>query len=487
MRNRNFTSFAVVAAVASVSMQLPSVRAQTAPTPNTLHVAIPAYIFSDDLRGWESIADRGSVTPVAVINPRNGPNVFRGTRCENFTPPNDPGTGPNLSGLRFDDDFVSPRFPNDPKLETSSTSYLATLEQQFVRRAQALSSGGITTYGYVWSNTNGADSGCGRTVAIVGEEIDLYRQKYGVTNVFFDDASGVCPNDTRRAMSDLARSKGAKVILNPGSPSGACLANEADVVVNFEGPPASYFAARDAVIANTSLMRRTNPNVKMWHIIYAATDADIEAIVAQAQVSSDYLFITDDTTQAHGCDRGNSNLDSLYGTWPIVRQDVPACAGRANGSARTWSSIVDSITRSAVPPSTTSTPSTTTATSTVAPASIVLTATPTTTAIPSTAIPSTAIPSTAIPSTAIPSTAIPSAATPSTATPSPAATAPPITSTTAPRAVVAATTTPQTKIRPVPSYATIPKSARSGAAKKPTTRKKVPPKKKTTRSRVAKR
>lgn len=33
-------------------------------------------------------------------------------------------------------------------------------------------------------------------------------------------------------MTDLAHSKGAKVIVNVGSPGGACLATQAEVVVN---------------------------------------------------------------------------------------------------------------------------------------------------------------------------------------------------------------------------------------------------------------
>ena len=77
----------------------------------TLQVAIPGYIFSDDLRSWEQIADRAASIPIVVVNPRNGPNVYAGTRCDGFTPPNELGTGPNLSGLRMDDDFVSTKFP----------------------------------------------------------------------------------------------------------------------------------------------------------------------------------------------------------------------------------------------------------------------------------------------------------------------------------------------------------------------------------------
>lgn len=314
--------------------------------PARLHVAVPAYIFSDDLRGWEAIIDRASVTPVAVINPRNGPNVFAGTRCEGFTPPDDPGTGPNLAGLRLDDTFVSARFPNDPTLNPASNTYLATLEQQFIRRAQAMSLSGISVFGYVWSNTNGADPGCVRTPAIVSDEIDRYKQRYGIANVFFDDASASCPNNARRALSELARGKGAKVILNAGTPADSCLANEGDIVVNFEGTPAAYSAKRDALIANATLLRSTNSLVKIWHILYGATDSELPGIISQAQLTSDFLYITDDTTLVHGCDRGTSNFDALFGTWPIVRQDIQACANRSNGSANSWSSVVDTITQS---------------------------------------------------------------------------------------------------------------------------------------------
>jgi Spherulation-specific family 4 len=341
----------VLASAALVALVLSS-RPSTgvAQSLSSLRLAIPAYIFSDDLRGWEAIIDRASLTPIAVINPRNGPNVYAGTRCDGFTPPNDPGTGPNLAGLRFDDDFVSPHFPNDPVLVATSPNYLATLEQQFIRRSHALSASGIEVFGYVWSNTNGADAGCVRTPAIAADEIDLYRQVYGINNVFFDDASPSCPNDTRRLMSEVARSKGARVIMNPGTVAGTCLANEADVVVNFEGSSSAYFAANGALVANATVLRQANANVKIWHILYGVADVDVVGIVSQARNMSDFLYITDDTTQVHGCDRGTSNFDALYGTWPIVRQDIAACTGRSNGSAFTWSSIVDAITRAPVVP-----------------------------------------------------------------------------------------------------------------------------------------
>ncbi len=349
MRSRLLVSslLLLVVSASMVLMQQPSVAQRS----RYLQVAIPGYIFSDDLRSWELIADRSAFIPIVVVNPRNGPNVYAGTRCDGNTPPNDPGTGPNLSGLRFDDDFVSPKFPNDPKLVTSQTNYLATLEQHFVRRSSVMAGNGIGVYGYVWSNTNGADPGCGRTLGIVGDEIDLYKRAYGISNIFLDDASGVCPNDTLRSMTDLARSKGAKVILNVGSPAGACVATQAEVIGNFEGTPASYFGAKDALIANASLLRAANPNIKIWHIVYGVNDAEISGVINQATTSADYLYITDDTTQALGCDRGNSNFDALLGMWPLIRQDVPGCASRLNGNPTSFAQVVTWISKGELPSS----------------------------------------------------------------------------------------------------------------------------------------
>lgn len=142
---------------------------------------------------------------VVVINPRNGPNVWAGTRCDGYTPPDDPGTGPDLTGLRFDEMFVSTLFPDDPVLVTTSPNYLATLESQFARRAGALNAAGIPTYGYVWSNTNGADPSCPRSTPIIDAEIALYRTRYGVRNIFFKrrlsrvPASASARNGRRRA------------------------------------------------------------------------------------------------------------------------------------------------------------------------------------------------------------------------------------------------------------------------------------------------
>jgi hypothetical protein len=109
MRSRLLISslFVLVAGASFLGSQQPS-SAQGA---RFLQMAIPGYIFSDDLRSWEQIADRASSIPIVVMNPRNGPNVYAGTRCDGFTPPNDPGTGPNLSGLRMDDDSSPRSFP----------------------------------------------------------------------------------------------------------------------------------------------------------------------------------------------------------------------------------------------------------------------------------------------------------------------------------------------------------------------------------------
>ncbi len=434
MRSRLLVSglLLLVVAASMVVSQQPSVAQRS----RYLQVAIPGYIFSDDLRSWELITNRSAFIPIVVVNPRNGPNVYAGTRCDGFTPPNDPGTGPNLSGLRFDDDYASAFFPNDPKLVASQTNYLSTLEQHFARRSSAMASNGIGVYGYVWSNTNGADAGCRRTVGIVADEIDLYKRAYGISNVFFDDASGVCPNDTLRSMTDVARSKGAKVIVNVGSPAGACVATQADVVVNSEGTSASYFGARDALIANAALLRAANPNVKIWHIVYGVADVEISSLINQATTSADYLYITDDTTQAHGCDRGNSNYDALYGMWPIVRQDVPGCSSRLNDNPTSFAQVVVAINRGEFPagggsattvPAVTATPApsttapltfapiaTATSTSTVAPvlltAPVIVSATTTSAAPVVTATTTLTTPTIAAP-TAAPSTSKPTTTT----------------------------------------------------------------------------
>jgi Spherulation-specific family 4 len=310
-----------------------------------LRIAVPAYIFSDDLRGWEAIIERAEVTPIVVINPRNGPDVFHGTRCDSYSPPDEPGTGPDLSSRRIDDpEFVTNLFFNDPPLIPSQANYQATLQLQFIRRVEALKSAGIEVYGYVWSNTNGADPSCPRGPGIIGLEIDRYRQVYGISNVFFDDASNQCPAAARTAHTDVAKAKGAKIILNPGSIAGTCLAAESDVVVNFEGSPNQYAAQALALNANALALRQADPSGKIWHILHSATDGDVEQIVNQAESAADYLYVTDDVSVAHGCDGGGSTFDSLYGMWPIIRGPEPACFTRFNGKAYSWGSLVRRIT-----------------------------------------------------------------------------------------------------------------------------------------------
>ena len=362
MRTYRYVRAALVAAFTAASLFVAGgsshVAAQTAqtPQPRRLRVAIPAYIFSDDLRGWEAIIGRAPDVSVVVINPRNGPNVRAGTRCDGYTPTDDPGTGPDLTGLRFDETYVSTLFPDDPVLVTTSPNYLATLEAQFARRAGALRAAGIPTYGYVWSNTNGADPSCPRSTPIIEAEIALYRTRYGVRNIFFDDASAACPHPLRRAMADAAHATGAGVIMNVGSIAGACLADEAEVVVNFEGSPTSYLAARDALDANAELLRQRHPAMRIWHIVYGADDTTVIPVIAQARRSADLLQIGDDRPQSHGCDLGTSTFDALYGMWPRIRADTTLCATRFNGSTLTWNAVVDAISASVrfVAPSATS-------------------------------------------------------------------------------------------------------------------------------------
>lgn len=346
------TKYVITASVAVIVATTMSATGGSLPTPahaaepRRLKVAIPAYIFSDDLRGWEAIIGRPGQVSVVVLNPRNGPNVRAGTRCDGYTPPDDPGTGPDLTGLRFDETFVSVLFPDDPPLITSSPNYLGTLEAQFVRRANALSAAGMSAYGYVWSNTNGADPTCPRSAPIIEAEIALYRTRYGIRDIFFDDASAACPSPLRRSMADAAHETGARVIMNVGAIAGACLADEAEVVVNFEGSPASYLGAREALDANAELLRQRNSAARVWHIVYGADDSTITPVIDQARRSADLLYLGDDRPQAHGCDLGTSTFDSLYGMWPRVRADTGACAGRFNGSTLSWDSVVDAISAS---------------------------------------------------------------------------------------------------------------------------------------------
>jgi hypothetical protein len=338
-------SVALSVALTGAASAQSSSRVAATQTP-ALKVALPGYIYSNDLRGWDTVLRNAKSIPVLVINPRSGPSVFRGIPCDTYEPPTEPGTGPNLSTLRTTDDgYVSPNFASDPPLVTSSPGYQSALQQQFQLRVNALRQAGIELYGYVWSNTSPADLTCPRGPSIVATDIAEYATRFGITNVFFDDASNTCPSPARTAHVNAARAVGAKVILNPGRPSDPCLANEADIVVNYEGFPDVYLASADQLRTNAAQLRQANPSVKIWHIVHSVTPTHHAAVIAQARTTADYVYLTDDLMVSHGCDGGPNPYDSLYGSWPIYRSLDAACATRANGNSIGFETFVADVFR----------------------------------------------------------------------------------------------------------------------------------------------
>jgi hypothetical protein len=147
---------------------------------------------------------------------------------------------------------------------------------------RALRAAGVRVLGYV-------PTGYGwRPVQTVLTDVNRYISWYGVDGIFFDEtASGASQLPHYRALARAARRDGARlVVLNPGVPPAPGYFELADVVVTFEGTPATY---ADAVEATPEWLRREPPD-RVAHLIYGATRAD--AVDALDGAAAGYLYAT---------------------------------------------------------------------------------------------------------------------------------------------------------------------------------------------------
>jgi hypothetical protein len=167
--------------------------------------------------------------------------------------------------------------PNSGPGTSVDSAYLTTVNQA--------KSAGIRVYGYTHSQYGA------RSVSLVKTEVDQYKNWYGVTDIFVDEASGAVTQIPY--YQDIAnyvhQSSGAKVVLNPGTTPDQGYMNVADAVMNFENSAAAYqFATFPGWVFNY-------PAEKFIHLVYDTPEASLSNILSLSRTrNAGLLYVTPD-------------------------------------------------------------------------------------------------------------------------------------------------------------------------------------------------
>jgi hypothetical protein len=125
-----------------------------------------------------------------------------------------------------------------------------------------------------------------RPIGDVRADIDLARVLYPeLDGIFVDEVSNSAPDYYGAVDACVTANFGPKAltIMNPGTKSPSSTYANADIVMSFEGTPASYRARADVV----------EPVGRAWHCIHDCTDAEVDEMIALAtRRGAGYLYIT---------------------------------------------------------------------------------------------------------------------------------------------------------------------------------------------------
>ncbi len=187
---------------------------------------------------------------------------------------------------------------------------------EWTKAIQEASAKGVKLVGYVdtgYLGTTGQRTRLGSMDAIdwmsqIQHDIDAWYTFYGssLTGIFFDQTQNACgPTPDSNAWAGLYRQlsdevdrlhPGATTVLNPGIGVPQCYEDAGDVIVTFEGSYESYIG--DPAVANpfTPLSWTPVDPMKIWHIVYGASDvAKMSEVVALSKSrSAGYVYVTDD-------------------------------------------------------------------------------------------------------------------------------------------------------------------------------------------------
>ena len=181
-----------------------------------------------------------------------------------------------------------------------------------IARAQAA---GVRVMGYVYTSYGA------RSAATVKADIATWKQFYGVTDIFFDEASDVAGKLAyyQDLVNTVHATAGAKAMLNPGVNVDSGYGQVADIINIFEGTPSDYSGF------SPSTWTTNYPASKFAHLIYGATGtSSLTSVLAQSATRrAGYVYVTNDTLP--------NPWDTLPSYWTTeVAQVNQACAASSS-------------------------------------------------------------------------------------------------------------------------------------------------------------
>lgn len=181
-----------------------------------------------------------------------------------------------------------------------------TADPAYVRVVAASRQAGVEVLGYVstrWGR---------RPLDDVHREIAAYRQWYGITSIFFDEASSSGHElPYYRTLATSVRTSAGRVALNPGTVPDERYAALADLLVVFEGPYSAYRGWSPPV------WQERYPRQRFWHLVYDTPRGMLPAALRAAERrSAGVVYVTDDVM--------DNPWDRLPSYWPQALDAVRA-------------------------------------------------------------------------------------------------------------------------------------------------------------------
>jgi hypothetical protein len=125
----------------------------------------------------------------------------------------------------------------------------------------------------------------------VTQDIDRWKEWYGVDSIFLDEAASV-PEEVSTYADYAAQvhDSGGIAVLNPGIVPDQGYFEFADAIVTFEDPLDAYFSAKEA-----PEWLRGQTRTEVWHIISGAPEERLDEVLNRArQQGAGRIFVTDD-------------------------------------------------------------------------------------------------------------------------------------------------------------------------------------------------
>lgn len=204
-----------------------------APSPSHPVIGIPAYMWADD--AWSSVVDAVPPGSLVIFNPDSGP-----------------GAAPSA---------------------------------HFAAQVQEATQHGVCLLGYVQTEYGQ------RAAGDVLTDVAHYRKWYGVTSIFFDEASSATSQLAyyTRLADSVHRVSGALVAFNPGTVPDSGYGNIADLLVLFEGNQQEFATFNPPSWLPTERARG-------WALVYGvAPDDELSALDYAGQAGMAAAYVTDDT------------------------------------------------------------------------------------------------------------------------------------------------------------------------------------------------